>query len=91
MFKRKKINIFRCIFIIIFLAFLITALKQEMILYRLHSEIETTKVNIKTLTDKKARLEEERQQTSDPRYVEKIARDEYNMVKKEEIPVFVRK
>lgn len=34
-------------------------------------------------------LETEKKNLQDPAYIEKLAREEYNMVKKNEIPVFI--
>lgn len=38
---------------------------------------------------KEAMLKKERAKMNEPDYIEKIARDEYNMVKKDEIPLFI--
>jgi cell division protein FtsB len=38
---------------------------------------------------KEAMLKKERAKMDEPDYIEKIARDEYNMVKKDEIPLFI--
>ena len=40
-------------------------------------------------TKKKAELEDERKRLDDPRYIEKLAREDYNMVGKNEVPLFI--
>ena len=41
------------------------------------------------LKQQKAELEAERKRLDDPRYIEKLAREDYNMVGKDEVPLFI--
>jgi cell division protein FtsB len=41
------------------------------------------------LTEKHANLEAERKKLDDPKYLEKLAREDYNMVGKNEVPLFI--
>jgi cell division protein FtsL len=90
MATHKKINILRCLFIVFLLVFCVEIIKQEIRLHRLNSEIDATRQKISELGSQREKLQEERQTVNDPQYIERIAREEYNMVKKEEMPVFVK-
>jgi cell division protein FtsL len=90
MIKRRKINLFRCIFIILLGFFIVQIVKQEIKIYHLNNEIDATRTKVAELTRQYEKMEEERKSVNDPSYIEKIAREHYNMVKKEEMPVFVK-
>lgn len=57
--------------------------------HQLRTEVEATKGRIETLRLEKERLEAEKEKLHTPEYVEKIAREEYNMVGKNEMPIFI--
>lgn len=63
--------------------------RQAYHLYELRAEAAAVQSRIDDLHEEKAQLEAERQQLHTPSYVEKIAREEYNMVGKNEMPVFI--
>lgn len=63
--------------------------KQEYEIYQIRQEKDATAERIDKLKQTKASLEKERDSLSDPEYIEKLARDEYNMVKKNEVPMFI--
>ena len=90
MAKRKKINIFRCLFAGLLIFFLTEIVKQELKIDRLNSEITSTKNNIVDLRNRHESLQGEQSSINDPKYIERIAREHYNMVKKEELPIFVK-
>ena len=88
--KHKKINFFRCLFLLLLLVFVVQIVKQEIKIYEIKNEISSTKGRIAELSEKQKQLQAEQKNASDPKYIEKIAREEYNMVKKGEIPVLVK-
>ena len=90
MVKRKKINFFRLIFVLLLLFFVVEVVKQEVRIYRLNKEIEMTRVRLEELSSQQEALAAEQKKINDPAFIEKVAREEYNMVKKMEIPVLVR-
>lgn len=63
--------------------------RQAYHLYELREEAATIKARIEVLYNEKAELEAEKNQLHTAGYVEKIAREEYNMVGKNEMPVFI--
>jgi cell division protein FtsB len=65
-------------------------IKQEIEIYQLNNEIAATRTKVADLTRQYKKMEEEQKSANDPLYIEKIAREHYNMVKKEEMPVFVK-
>lgn len=90
MARRRKINLFRCLFIILLCFFLVQIVKQEIKIYHLNSEIDATRTKVAELARQHEKMQEEQKSVNDPLYIEKIAREHYNMVKKEEMPVFVK-
>ena len=63
--------------------------KQAYDLYLVRKETVTSSEKIKAIEKDNERLEEERSNLHDPKYVEKVARDEHNMVGKNEVPLFI--
>ena len=63
--------------------------RQEYRIYQIKQEQAATQQRIDELKKKKAGLEAERKRLDDPRYIEKLAREDYNMVGKNEVPLFI--
>ena len=63
--------------------------KQAYDLYLVRKETVKSSEKIKAIEKDNERLEEERSNLHDPKYVEKVARDEHNMVGKNEVPLFI--
>ena len=63
--------------------------RQEYKIYQLKQEKAATEERINALKAKQAQLEEERKRLDDPKYLEKLAREDYNMVGKNEVPLFI--
>lgn len=57
--------------------------------YRLHEEKVKTEQEIKILREEQARLQKEKSSLNDPKYIEKVAREEHNMVKENEVRLFI--
>ena len=89
--KRKKRghNWFAYILGIVVLICLGIIAQQEYKIYQLKQEKAATEARIDTLTEKHANLEAERKKLDDPKYLEKLAREDYNMVGKNEVPLFI--
>ena len=89
--KRKKRghNWFAYILGIVVLICLGIIAQQEYKIYQLIQEKAATEARIDALTEKHAKLEEERKKLDDPKYLEKLAREDYNMVGKNEVPLFI--
>lgn len=90
MVKRKKVNFFRLLFVLILLLFVVEVVKQEVKIYQLNKEIANTQSRLEALAREQDALSKEQARVNDPAFIEKVAREEYNMVKKMEIPVRVR-
>ncbi len=88
--KRKKINMFKLIFMVLFLFFAFRIVQQEIKIYQINQQINATKSNITELEKRHEALKEEQKMVNDPKYIEKVAREDYNMVKTMEIPVTVK-
>ncbi len=78
----------------LFIFFLVAAclgivFKQEYRIYQIKQEKSATQQRIDQLKKQKAQLETERKNLDDPHYIEKLARENYNMVGKNEVPLFI--
>ena len=82
--KRKKRGnkVFIYIFGIVVLICLGIVVQQEYKIYQLKQEKAATEARIEALNEKQAKLEAERKKLDDPKYLEKLAREDYNMVEK---------
>ena len=89
--KRKKRghNWFAYILGVVVLICLGIIAQQEYKIYQLKQEKAATEARIDALTEKHANLEAERKKLDDPKYLEKLAREDYNMVGKNEVPLFI--
>jgi cell division protein FtsL len=89
--KRKKRghNWFAYILGIVVLICLGIIAQQEYKIYQLKQEKAATEARIDALSEKHANLEAERKKLDDPKYLEKLAREDYNMVGKNEVPLFI--
>ena len=87
--RRRKSNGFK-LFMLVVLGICLFALgRQEYRIYQITQEQAATQQRIDALKKKKAELEDERKRLDDPRYIEKLAREDYNMVGKNEVPLFI--
>ena len=89
--KRKKRGnkVFTYIFGIVVLICLGIVVQQEYKIYQLKQEKAAAEARIEALNEKQAKLEAERKKLDDPKYLEKLAREDYNMVGKNEVPLFI--
>ncbi|MBR5581892.1 MAG: septum formation initiator family protein [Phascolarctobacterium sp.] len=89
--KRKKRGnrVFTSILGSVVLVCLGIVIEQEYKIYQLKQEKAATEARIDALNEKQAKLEAERKKLDDPKYLEKLAREDYNMVGKNEVPLFI--
>ena len=84
--KSKAFNVFM---MLLFVACLFVICKKENSIYQIKQEQAATQQRIAALKKQKTELEAERKSLDDPRYIEKLAREDYNMVGKDEVPLFI--
>lgn len=87
--SKKTVHYFKVILLVIIALFLVRVAQQGYTLYRVHRETIKTEAKVKALEEEKAALEKEKASLGDINYIEKIAREDQNMVKKNEIPLFI--
>ena len=87
--RRCKSNGFKLFMLVVLAVCLFVLGKQEYRIYQIKQEQDATQQRIEALQKKKAELEAERKRLDDPRYIEKLAREDYNMVGKNEVPLFI--
>jgi len=86
---KRSFKIFKIILLVIITLFLVRVVQQAYTLYRVRQETIKSEETVKKLEEQKKALEEEKKNLGDLKYVEKLAREEHNMVRKGEIPLFI--
>ena len=92
--KEKKSRIardFRRVLIVLVIIFVAILGRQEYRIYQIQKETEATQKRVEELQKAQADLKAERKRLYDPKYIEKIAREDHNYVKKDEVPIFIVK
>lgn len=87
--KRRKSRGFLLFMLVVIAMCTFVVGRQEYSIYKIKQEQEATALRIEALQKQKAELEAERKRLHDPRYIEKLAREDYNMVGKNEVPLFI--
>jgi cell division protein DivIC len=82
-------RIFTVLIALVALVSLFRIFQQLHDLYLVHRETTKTEKRVEEIKEENARLEEEKNNLGDMKYIEKVARDEHNMVGKNEIPLFL--
>ena len=87
--RRRKSNKFKCFLLFLIALFIVWTVRQEYEIHKIHQRQSEVSQRIEVLKQQKAELEAERKRLDDPRYIEKLAREDYNMVGKDEVPLFI--
>ena len=82
---------FRRVLIVLSIIFIAILGRQEYKIYQIQKEAEATQKRVEELQKAQADLEAERKRLYDPKYIEKLAREDQNYVKKDEVPIFIVK
>ena len=89
--KSRIARDFRRVLIVLVIIFVAILGRQEYKIYQIQKEAEATQKRVEELQKLQADLEAERKRLYDPKYIEKLAREDHNYVKKDEIPIFIVK
>jgi cell division protein DivIC len=89
--RRKGGRLYKFVLIGMIILMAIVLGRQEYKIYRLNKEAEATRQRVEELQKVQADLQAERQRLYDPKYIEKLAREDHNMVGKNEVPLFIVK
>lgn len=87
--KRIRINVVALAGLLAFCVASYVFLKQEYEIHQVRAAQAAAEERIEKLQKEKQSLEEEKKRLDDPRYIEKLARENYNMVGKNEVPLFI--
>lgn len=87
--RKRKSSAFKLFMLLVLIICAAVIGRQEYGIYQIRQEQEATQLRIDALKRQKAALEQERKRLDDPRYIEKLAREDYNMVGKDEVPLFI--
>ncbi|HIU63801.1 MAG TPA: septum formation initiator family protein [Candidatus Avacidaminococcus intestinavium] len=87
--KKRGINGFKLLLMLVIACFLLALAYKEFGIYKLNQEMLKTQQKIEALEAEQKALSEERLRLDDPKYIEKLAREEHNMVGKDEVPLFI--
>ena len=89
--KSRVARDFRRVLIVLVIIFVAILGRQEYKIHQIQKETDATRKRVEELQKVKADLEAERKRLSDPKYIEKLAREDHNYVKKDEVPIFIVK
>jgi cell division protein FtsB len=89
--KSRIARDFRRVLIVLVIIFVAILGRQEYKIYQIQKETEATQKRVEELQKVQADLEAERKRLYDPKYIEKLAREDHNYVKKDEVPIFIVK
>ncbi|HBX74950.1 MAG TPA: hypothetical protein DEG55_02235 [Acidaminococcaceae bacterium] len=89
--KNRIARDFRRVLIVLVIIFVAILGRQEYKIYQIQKETEATQKRVEELQKVQADLEAERKRLYDPKYIEKLAREDHNYVKKDEVPIFIVK
>ena len=89
--KSRIARDFRRVLIVLIIIFVAILGRQEYKIYQIQKETEATQKRVEELKKLQADLEAERKRLYDPKYIEKLAREDHNYVKKDEVPIFIVK
>ena len=87
---RKRSSFFKLFYLGILMLFLIIILRQEWKIYQVHEGIKSSEAHLTQLKKERADLEQEVKNLQDLKYIEKVARSEYKMIKPNEIPIVIK-
>ncbi len=87
--QKSKKRVFKLILLLVTVICIGILARQEYQIYQIRQEKEATRQRLEQIEQNNSALETEKQNLHDPAYIEKLAREEYNMVKQNEIPVFI--
>lgn len=87
--KKKKRHDFLILCLVLVVACGIIIARQEYKIYQVDQELEATNQRVEKLKKDKAELEAEKARLDDLKYIEKLAREDHNMVGKDEVPLFI--
>ena len=89
--KNRVARDFRRVLIVLVIIFIAILGRQEYKIHQIQKETEATQKRVEELQEVQADLEAERKRLYDPKYIEKLAREDHNYVKKDEVPIFIVK
>ena len=86
--KRRSSNDFLWVLILLIICLGVLG-RQEYKIYQINKEMSATQQRVDELKKVQAELEAERKRLDDLKYIEKLAREDHNMVGKNEVPLFI--
>jgi cell division protein FtsB len=89
--KNRVARDFRRVLIVLVIIFIAILGRQEYKIHQIQKETEATQKRVEELQKVQADLEAERKRLYDPKYIEKLAREDHNYVKKDEVPIVIVK
>lgn len=87
--RRRSTNDFLWVLLALLIICLIVLGRQEYKIYQINKEMSATQQRVEELKKIQTDLEAERKRLDDLKYIEKLAREDHNMVGKNEVPLFI--
>ena len=88
--KKEKVSFFKCFYIGLLTLLLVLVLGQEWKIYQVKKGIERAEMQRRDLVAEKEKLETEIKNLNDLKYIEKVARSQYKLIKPNEVPIVIR-
>ena len=85
----KTSKLFLTVWLLVILFGITNIIIKEYKIYKIKQEQAATQMRIDALKKEEAALKSERKKLDDPKHIEKIAREEFNMVGKGEVPIII--
>ena len=85
LYMKMKLNIKNLIIIVLSIVFIFGFVRQDRAMKRIEKEKEAKQIQLDELIEKNKRLQEENDKAQSDEYLEQLARERLNMIKKGEI------
>lgn len=88
---KRRLNFKNLVITIALISVVYTLVNQQITMHRIKSEISDAKAEVEKLNKENSKLEEDLEMSQSDAYIETMAREKGNLVKKDEIPVIEKK
>lgn len=89
--KKRNWSVLSLVFFVTILLMLFNIIRQERKIYLVTEKLEVSQQNVHGLNEERNKLEQEINLLYNDEYIEKIAREKYNMIKPGEVPLIIKK
>lgn len=88
---KRRLNLKNLVITVVLISVVYTLVNQQITMHRIKNDISDAKAEVEKLNEENSKLEEDLEMSQSDAYIETIAREKGNLVKKDEIPVIEKK